>query len=824
MLRQISVFAACATALTVGPVQASDSRETALAAAVKLWGSNNNALTLAVRPGNVDIVLNLQVLTPVVGQAALSITNLSSQTPPADVVRTSVVVGPNAVAANADGASSPTSIVLTLNAPEPIRIVLRAPGLRPATTYKATLLLQVAGQSLQWELAFVTGPAAVLAAAGSPVVVRFATYPFGEWRSDTEIGSIPITLYDKSTGGPFTNVRVRLEQPQPLPAGAVTSSNLSIDSFSFAERTAMSFVPLDLARFEAHVRPTNSDVRVASTDQRESAVKTVVDQRGTRTVGRTTPAEGRVGDDLNVPFRDERTVIAKVEYLTPGEYSGTLRFSADETATDNVDGGVSITILVRHHWIFPVLVLIFGSAIGWYSSKYIVAMRTARVLARDVRRLRDRADSLARADGPRAGWRFAGEATSLALIRVTVALSQLSQLTSSATAILLGREDDIRQSLKDADQRLTLLEAFRTTRIDVQRVADGRPAAQLALGRLLRKALDSLARPAFGDQQIADVNSAIQEVRAWLAPATFNDKYLGAVVDRRNSTDVPDATTVQSYEPGHLQLALQTSLAACPLATLTSDPPPPLNALQAYDLELAKLVLLWRERNMEWADDLATAYSQSSDLDHLFRLADDKIWKALSAAAKADQLRVHRDPPDDASVETFDLVYLEFESDAPHIPNWRINYHPLRIAWHVNPPGGAQRDEETDGLTLPQFFNSAGPAKIHAQLRWQGDKIDVPGDVVVKVVPNPDYRGFGVGGFAEMSAVVVAIGFAVATAMSTQYNWTFGSFGDYLKIFLWAAGTGTGGNLFKQLGTSSTPGGQADITLPALSASAAGGH
>ena len=69
-----------------------------------------------------------------------------------------------------------------------------------------------------------------------------------------------------------------------------------------------------------------------------------------------------------------------------------------------------------------------------------------------------------------------------------------------------------------------------------------------------------------------------------------------------------------------------------------------------------------------------------------------------------------------------------------------------------------------------------------------------------------------------------AIGFAVATTMSTQYAWTFGSFSDYLKIFLWAAGAGTGGDLFKQLGASSTPGGQADVTLAMPTVAAAGGH
>jgi hypothetical protein len=62
--------------------------------------------------------------------------------------------------------------------------------------------------------------------------------------------------------------------------------------------------------------------------------------------------------------------------------------------------------------------------------------------------------------------------------------------------------------------------------------------------------------------------------------------------------------------------------------------------------------------------------------------------------------------------------------------------------------------------------------------------------------------------------LAIAAGFAVATAMESQYDSTFGSFSQYLALFVWAAGAGTGGNLFKQLGTTSTPGGQADAALP----------
>ena len=63
----------------------------------------------------------------------------------------------------------------------------------------------------------------------------------------------------------------------------------------------------------------------------------------------------------------------------------------------------------------------------------------------------------------------------------------------------------------------------------------------------------------------------------------------------------------------------------------------------------------------------------------------------------------------------------------------------------------------------------------------------------------------------EYAAIAAAALFAVITAMGTQYDSTFGTMTQYFAMFIWAAGAGTGGNLFSQLGTSSAPGGAAAV-------------
>lgn len=73
------------------------------------------------------------------------------------------------------------------------------------------------------------------------------------------------------------------------------------------------------------------------------------------------------------------------------------------------------------------------------------------------------------------------------------------------TFVVIAAEQEIADRLAEARRRLAALDAFRATRLLVQPVADNRPAAQRAVGRALRRALDVLDRPACGDVQREEV-------------------------------------------------------------------------------------------------------------------------------------------------------------------------------------------------------------------------------------------------------------------------------------------------------------------------------
>jgi hypothetical protein len=123
---------------------------------------------------------------------------------------------------------------------------------------------------------------------------------------------------------------------------------------------------------------------------------------------------------------------------------------------------------------------------------------------------------------------------------------------------------------------------------------------------------------------------------------------------------------------------------------------------------------------------------------------------------------------------------------------------------------GTARTTATDGLTLVQYFPSKGEAIISAKLSWKGEEIPVKPSMRFNVDENPDYKfAIFTDVWTELAVIGVAALFAIVTAMGTQYDSTFGSLAQYIGLFIWAAGAGTGGNLFNQLGTTSAPGGAA---------------
>jgi hypothetical protein len=715
--------------------------------------ANNETAAVVAPPGPLQRGLTLQVNGPLKNVAArLTVTDVESTSAPGDVVSTTLSDGTNK-------AASSTPLAVALNQGSLVPITLTGGPLRPSSTYKGWLVIAAGTDQHRWEITITSGGLGTLVA--DPIgPIQFVTSPFKKW-----VGEFSFTLRDKSGLGPYHGVRVYADPFTP-PSTRDVKSNVTLDNFAFDPSGDANFVE-------------------------QPAFKT---DRSTATLTK----------QLNVK--------ARIRALAPGEYTGGVRFTAANAAEDAADAKLPLTLRIRHHWFFPVLWIVLGSAVGWYSAKYVVAARKARELARKVRELRARADFLARRDAPRRGWSFASESTSYALAKVRVLLSQLTQ-RASAIAMMVD-ESEITEQQRDAEARMARLEMLREKRLRVEPEADGRPGAQLALRRLLQRALNLLAQPTFSEPQQAEFTTLLQTADGWLAGDTRRDQYRLALLRRRQSQEIPDAAMIGGLPAADVKAELERLLNACPndvAITGAKDVP----ALQVLDRQLATLALVWRERDYPWAADLAQQSAPGADVDQLFELVDRKFWEHLQSIK--DQLTIVRDTTSMAKVETLDVVELFLEPGDGELKS-RILFHPLRVVWTITPPDGNVRTGETDGMTLVQYFATEGKVLVSAVLRWRKEEIPIPGERELTVVAGREYGRDKLvlsGGALEGSVLLLAILFAVVTAMSTQYDSTFGSFDQYLALFVWAAGAGSGGNLFKQLGADNVVGGATDVTLPA---------
>ncbi|MBI3078711.1 MAG: hypothetical protein HYY85_17275 [Deltaproteobacteria bacterium] len=650
-------------------------------------------------------------------------------------------------------------------------VELRLSGVHPKTTYKGKLYLFSDGKSHAWEMTLKAGDLGILAVDKLPPL-KLVTYdPFARTGSSRRF---PITLRDKSRQGPYTQLRVRVEDPNQAKTTAI-SSNFTVDALSFWGDCPG----------QGPCAPLNLLTRDGLRPQGGSS------GGGARTVD--------VGPQL--------TIWAQVESLSPGEYSPVLRFLADGASEQAEESKLALTLQVRHHWWLAVVVILLGSAAGWFGNKYVGAYWTTRALRREGNELFQAAALLARPDPRGGGWRFPGESNSYALARVRVILRQVEHLTKNAF-LVMAVEPEIRDRLAEARRRLAALEAFRGTRLKVQRMANERPAAQHAIGGALRGALDILDRPAFAEPQRAAVDEILKGLEAWLSPdqgeALYREAVLGRVRQLLATVTAMDLPAGQVRD--RITALLEKIRKGAEGAQLPAD------ALPEYDRLSGRLTLLWRDRLKSWAETLAQEEAAGRPLEALYLRTDREVWARIRDAAGQGQIDIVG-ATRAGSVEAYDLVEVRLALHGEALAESHLIRHPCVVRWQVSPlDGGPPRETVTDGLTLVQYFPTTGTVAVGAQLEWEGERIDVP-EGQIKVAENREYRRMAAFGPLEAAVTGLAALFATLTGLGTQYDATFGSSGQYIGLLIWAAGASTGGNLFRQRGSGRTVGGQ-EAQLP----------
>src|SRR5262249_49179613 len=161
------------------------------------------------------------------------------------------------------------------------------------------------------------------------------------------------------------------------------------------------------------------------------------------------------------------------------------------------------------------------------------------------------------------------------------------------------------------------IERLREVRLMVQPIADGRPTAQLALGRLLRDATNIVEPPTFDATAQTRLAAGLDAPQAWGNETTRLAAHKPAPPDRRRGKDWPSVEDLQTYIGENKELATLVVPKEDAVQAATTLP-----ALQEVDDQVARVLLACRDHEADWYPLLFKAIASHQPLNDLFDIVD----------------------------------------------------------------------------------------------------------------------------------------------------------------------------------------------------------
>jgi hypothetical protein len=479
--------------------------------------------------------------------------------------------------------------------------------------------------------------------------------------------------------------------------------------------------------------------------------------------------------------------------LKPGEYNAVLQFSSPNSAADDSQKQ-NLVIQVRSSIWWAVVCLIAAAFFSFVATKVLAGLRWRASLQRQIHDLKPQ--WLGRL--PRI----------LAVVWVGAVLHQAKKLSSrfwlTGTDLIDSQVGSVRSMLKLLDQARQLHDLLTRTLDDfiLRRVVIG-----------LENVESRLEAGAPDDATAACVQADLKKFEDWLATDKILDKFQDDVIP-----DVSKLLRDVAADPAASALPQIKELVARIGAELT---PLPADTAKMSDLyrHYALLRVLWaaRKNPAELAKELAVY----PDLTEVLRVADEWDWERLQGAKL--KLRL----PESASPEGLEAyVPLQFsvehddEKDAGLTQSylfkhkvdfaWTFTLTPVRGFWetiHMLPqPHEVTLRPVTRGPSVVQYFPCGGQLRVQVDLHYYGQPRTGLHHEGLAIQNSSEFGFLSMFEKAEVISWLIAVSAAIATGLSTFYfkGPAFGSFQDYLSLFVWGAGIDQTKNFVQNIQASST--------------------
>ena len=477
--------------------------------------------------------------------------------------------------------------------------------------------------------------------------------------------------------------------------------------------------------------------------------------------------------------------------LTPGEYIFPLHFSGAGANNDN--SKFALTVDVRASIVWPVATLLFALALSLVTTKMLVGMRRGAALRQRIADLQ------------------VSKGTTLpnlpAVVWVDAVLSLAQRLSNR---FWLTGADAIDAQVDSVGPTVALLRQARETRetlrtqlsaLMFERVTE---AMDRSLGELgCEKPDDALATRI--KAELDGYDKLIQDSTRPLAFWALVLPTMQSLQTEMNASGaIPPALS-------NLKQSLDQMLATTPPTWAIME--------QAYK-SFARLRILWELRNQGQVFTDLTATTPEPPLEECFRRHDDLDWANLRANQGRLSIQLPA-PTSGNAIETFAPVTFSVGCDDRTVSESFIFKRKVQYEWtfHLTPanpntPAEITLTPRTIGPAVAQYLPVAGRLRVGVKLHYGTETIELAEVAGPNVVGSGDFRIWNLFAAAEYISWSIAALVALLTGLGTYYYkaTTWGSFQDFLTLFLWGAGMDQGKNFLQTLqqvsGSSQGSGGQ----------------
>jgi hypothetical protein len=524
---------------------------------------------------------------------------------------------------------------------------------------------------------------------------------------------------------------------------------------------------------------------------------------------RTVPAGGQLGIDVSLYG------------LKPGEYDAVLRFSSPNSLPDDSQKQ-NLVVQVRDSIVWAVIWLVVAVCVSFIATKVLVGLRWRANLQRQIHDLTPQ-------------W-FAGLPHIFAVAWVRAVLHQANRLGSrfwlTSTNLIDDQVNSVRGVLKILDQAHQL-QGLLTRALD-----------DFLLRRVLIDLDELESRLEAGapdDAAVTRIQTELKAFEDWIAKDKSLAKFQSDVIPDINKLlrEISSGRIPPAGQPtiNDLIRIIQTALKSLPQNTEE------MNELYRNYAQL-RVLWIWRNDPAELTDELA-AYP---DLKEVLRIADLREWKRLKDPETKLKIRLPDNETSDG-LEAYVPLRFSVEPNDPQHPDlpelaqsylfrhkiecaWTFTLTPARRGlerihlWRLTLESGRPRLEPVYLRQQPQpitrslvsmgpsavhYFPRGGRAEVQVQLRYEGENTSDVQQEIPPIQDSSDFGFFSAFEKAEVMGWLIAAGAAIATGLSTFYfkGPVFGSFQDYLTLFVWGAGIDQTKTFVQNIQASSPPPSQA---------------